>query len=218
MNPNELSYDEHENYIETNVRKVEEKKDSVKDLIFDSYDYVGKYIDLLPEYDRQIAEYYYVHKLTQSQIAELMGWSQAGICRRLRFILERIRFFIKKPSLNPLTVNQDFKKIFPENLLEVATVFYWEHAQNRVKNLIETSQSGAANKFYRILEYLEETNKTLSSKDLLTHEEEEIHCLVLVYIDYFDFLKDRSGIITYTCKKNDEYRAKSLVNKKYIYN
>lgn len=196
-----------------------QSKVDFKVLIVDSYEFIYKYLKLLPPLDQTISRLYYKENLSQDQISDLLGISQAAVSRRLKFTIDRIKFLIKMPTLNPLQVRKDFEIIFPESLRETAFYFYWEFAQNRVKYLISTSQSGAANKFRKIVDLLEEEGKLVNSgKDVMdTDSKEEYAGLILIYLDYFRSLQKRPNVISHLYKKNDKKRASALVHLNPIY-
>jgi len=178
-------------------------RESFKALIKDSYEYIVRYFSLLSAMDHNIARLYYIEGMSQDQISDLVGISQAAVSRRLKYILDRVKFLLKMPSLDPILVREELGELFPPELFEFAYFFYWELVQNRVKFFIKTSQSGAAHKFQKIVEYLE---KIEAKEDI----EERTRYLALIYLDYFRFIKE-SNTITYLCKKNDSIRSNSLV-------
>lgn len=182
-------------------------KNTFRDLIYESYGYIIRYLSLLPRMDQEISKFYYIHGMSQEQIAQLFEISQAAVSRRLKYTTSKIKFLLKMPSLNPLQVRKDFTSLFPDTLFEFAYFFYWEFAQDRVKYFIGTSQSGAANKFNRILAYLEDLALSTDSKDL---DVQQRNGLALIYLDYFRFIRRRSNVITFLYKKNDSRRSKSL--------
>jgi len=183
-----------------------------KELVKDSYRFVERYLSLLPSIDHDIARLYYIDDLSQDQISDIFDISQAAVSRRLKYVLDRIKFLLKMPGLNPVNVRRDLQDIFPPELFESAYFFYWELAQNRVKFFIKTSQSGAANKFFKILDYLEELASNVDSdKDIMDDECQRKQYLALIYLDYYRFIHKKSNIITFLCKKNDSIRSNALI-------
>jgi hypothetical protein len=183
-----------------------------KNLIRDSYDFIIKYFLILPRFDYWVAKLYYVDGLTQAQIGDIMDLSQVAVSRRLKFIILRLKFFLKIPTLDPLQVRKDFLLLFPEELFEFAYYFYWEFAQSRVRFFIRTSQSGASNKFSMILKYL----KVIVKEDDKAEDElkKHRHYLALIYLEYFIFLKEKN-VINFLFKKNSEERGNLIIGKKF---
>jgi len=157
---------------------------------------------MLPEFDYWIAKLYYIDGLTQMQIGDIMGISQVAVSRRLKYILIRLKFILKTPSLDPRQVRDEFKILFPEHLFEAAYYLYWEYTQSRVRFFIRTSQLGVANKFYKIIKYLELVIKEDPCEEL---KSKKVY-LALIYLEYFRFLKRKKNVINFLFKKNAEER------------
>jgi len=184
-----------------------------KSLVKDSYEFFSKYLVFLPQIDQDIARFYYIDGLSQDQISTLYNISQAAISRRLKYIIERIKFLVKAPSLDPIQIREDLQFLFPPELFEFAYLFYWELAQNRVKFFIKTSQSGAANKLTKVLNFLEDlsSEEPISDTDMVDPDHERRKYLALIYVDYFRFIYKKSNIITFLCKRNDAERSNSFI-------
>lgn len=166
---------------------------------------------MLPQIDYCIARMYYLEKLSQNQISILLGITQAAVSRRLKYILIRIRFILRMPSLNPIQVRDDFNVLFPEELFEFAYFFYWELSQNRVKFFIKTSQSGASNKFASVVHFLEELvaiDDTTIENDF---DAQQKKCLALTYLDFYRYTRDKSNTISALFKRNDGLRTGALI-------
>ena len=208
----EIELDEHSWYINKDIinNSIEVPKSNFKDLVRGSYEYISKYFSLLTMVDQRIAYLYFIERLKQEQIGNLLGVSQAAISNRLFYIKHKLRFYLKQPSLNPIEVREDFELIFPEDLREGAFYFYWETTQSRVKYFIEMGQSGAANKLSKVISYLEKTKNRLESKKDMTDEEERLYCSALIYLEYFQYIRGNSRAHKSLFKKNDLYRANTL--------
>ena len=183
-----------------------------KELVRNSYSFILKFLSFLPPIDQDIARLYYVDGLSQDQIRRLYQISQAAVSRRLKFVFIRIQFLLKMPSLNPVQVREDLRFLFGDNLFEFAYFFYWELAQNRVKFFIDTSQSGAANKLLRVIQYLERiTEAPECDKNLIDLNYEKKKYLAFVYLDYFRFIRRKSNVVTFVYKKNDRERSGCVI-------
>lgn len=214
MNRAEVSFDVKPDFYSRISTKVVplKNRNNLKGLVKDSYNFIVRYLSLLPLIDRNLAKYYYIDGLSQEQIKIMFNISQSAVSRRLRYVLNRINFLLRAPSLNPIQVREDLRFLFPEDLFEFAYFYYFELAQNRVKFFVGASQSGVANKFKDILNYLKEVKKvkiSKSDKDIMNAEKKKY--LALIYYDYFCFINNKSNIINFLCKKNDDIRSKSLV-------
>lgn len=221
MNNIELSFDKHPDFFSKISDGVLPKNNRVimKNLIRSSYKFILRYFNLLPPIDYSLAKLYYIDGLGQRQIKEIFDISQSAVSRRLKYVLNRIHFLLKAPSLDPIQVREDFEKLFPSELFEFAFFYYFELAQNRVKFFVHSSQSGVANKFKDIISYLEdiseEDEKMINNdKDLLNYQTKR--WLALTYLDFFRFISKKSNIINFLCKKNDEIRSKALKFDKFI--
>lgn len=220
MNKAEISFDLRPDfYSKISTKAVPlRNRNNLKGLVKDSYNFIVRYLFLLPLIDRNLAKYYYIDGLSQEQIKVMFNISQSAVSRRLRYVLNRINFLLRAPSLNPIQVREDLKILFPEDLFEFAYFYYFELAQNRVKFFVGASQSGVANKFKEILTYLKKIKDEkevklskieISDKDIMIIEKKKY--LALIYYDYFCFINNKSNIINFLCKKNDYIRSKSLV-------
>ena len=208
-----ISFDAHPDIFSNQNQSLADlsSKTSLRELFQQSQSFIVRYMLMLPPVDYTIAKLYYIDSLSQDQISQLFGITQAGVSRRLKFITARLKFLFKMPSLDPIQVREDFLQIFPYDLFELAYYFYWENAQNRVKYFIFTSQSGAANKFVQIMTHLQQVADT---PDHLCKEDPELgrkKFLALTYLDYFRYAKSKANIITYLFKRNDHLRTNSIV-------
>lgn len=219
----EISYDESPDFFSNISKTVVPLRDrsTIKSLIKDSFNFIVRYLSLLSSIDRDLARYYYIEGLSQKQIKKMFGISQSAVSRRLRYVLNRINFLLRAPSLNPIQVREDLEFLLDEELFEFGYFYYFELAQNRVKFFVGASQSGVANKFKDILDYLEKvkdekvTDFNKTDKEMMNLERKK--CLALIYLDYFKFIHKKANIINYLCKKNDYIRSKSLVLGKSIF-
>jgi hypothetical protein len=194
-------------YIQQRIQ-APKTRNVFKSLIRDSFDFISRYFLILPRFDYWIAKLYYIDGLTQIQIGKLLGISQVAVSRRLKYILIRLKFILKTPSWDPIQVREEFKILFPEKLFETAYYLYWEYTQSRVRFFIRTSQLGVANKFTKIIEYLELVIKEDECTDI--ENSKEVY-LASIYIEYFRFLKKKKNIINFLFKKNAEERNTLII-------
>lgn len=197
FNKKRVSFDEFPELYSLLTRDSKElgHRSQLGDMMKSGFGLIRRYLAMLPPVDFEIARFYYLQDMSQEQVSKLLGISQAAVSRRLKFILRRLKFLIKMPSKNPLQVREDFTVLFEDSLFEPAYYFYWELTQNRVRHYIDTSQSGAANKFVQIVEHLQ------GIVDDEGYADREKRYLALIYLDYFRHIKDRSNVISYLFKK-----------------
>lgn len=205
------SFDLHQDFYSllSHQNTLPPSRHSLRDLIQESQSFILRYFLMLPPIDYNIARLYYLEGLSQDQISQLFSITQAAVSRRLKFITTRVKFLLKMPTLNPIQVREDFQDLFPPHLFEFAYFFYWENAQNRVKFFIKTSQSGAANKFVKILKYLE--SLTQDSSQTLDPDQDRKRYLAFIYLEYFHYTRQKANIISFLFKKNDPLRTDCLV-------
>lgn len=201
-----ISYEEHSDFVSILHHSSQIGAHSnFRELMKASRSFIVRYFQLLPTVDCDIARLYYLDEMSQEQISRMFDITQAAVSRRLKFIKERLKFLMKMPHLNPIVVREELKELFPEPLFEFAYFFYWEGAQNRVKYYIETSQSGAANKFAKVLEHIRGIEEPEEGcEDPQAHR---LHYLTLIYREYFEFIAGKSNTITYLYKKQDNLRV-----------
>lgn len=205
----DYSFDEYENYYSFVGSSTQEDQLTQKELIQTSYDFLAEYIKYLSPIDRDIANFYYRDKISQESIAQLYNICQAAVSRRIKFILYRLKFLIKMPTQNPAQVREEFKVLFPKELFEYAFTFYFELTQNRVKNFIETSQSGASNKYFQIMEYLENIVAGCDDPNSEMYKlDDNVKYYATTYIEFFRFIHKNSNIFSNIFKKNVERRQK----------
>lgn len=205
----DYSFDEYENYYSFVGSSTQEDQLTQKELIQTSYDFLAEYIKYLSPIDRDIANFYYRDKISQESIAQLYNICQAAVSRRIKFILYRLKFLIKMPTQNPAQVREEFKVLFPKELFEYAFTFYFELTQNRVKNFIETSQSGASNKYFQIMEYLENIVAGCDDPNSEMYKlDDNVKYYAITYIEFFRFIHKNSNIFSNIFKKNVERRQK----------
>lgn len=215
-----ISYDEHPelfSLINKRTGQYAQARTSMRDMIAESQNFILRYFMMLPQIDYTIARLYYIERLSQDQISNLLNITQAAVSRRLKFILVRVKFLLKMPYLDPIQIRKDFEELFPEELFEFAYFFYWENAQNRVKYFIKTSQSGAANKFARVMDYLEQLAALDDDRIAEDYDLQAKKGLALIYLDYFRYTRSKSNIITFLYKKNDALRTKALIQDESIF-
>lgn len=208
-----VSFDEFSDrfsYIQSEVTDGEAF--SIRDIISDSYEYFLKFLEHLPKIDQETARLYYIDRLSQTQIANMLGVCQAAVSYRLKCIMGRIKFIIKMPTLNPLQVREDFAKIFPPELHEFAYLFYFFYSQNRVKNFILTSQSGASNKHAQIVRYLEDIVNSRGEEDTV----DERQYLAMVYLEYFQYLRKCSNIFSCLFKKKGARKFNTFRKRRFM--
>lgn len=209
----QISFDDHPELFSLieHKRAKGHNKSSLRSLVQDSEKYVQMYIALLPPVDRTVAHLYFIESLSQDQISELIGVTQAAVSRRLKFIRSRIKLLMRMPTLSPIQVREDFRFLFPPELFEFAYFFYFEYAQNRVKHFINTSQSGAANKLDRVIGYLKDIMAPAMQWDGSLGALDGKQYVAKAYLDYFEYTRHKANIITFLFKGNDERRAGSIV-------
>lgn len=185
-------------------------KNNLRDLIRNSQSFILKYFKMLSVFDYQVCRMYFIDGMCQDQISKTHNITQAAISRRLRFSIHRVKFLIKMPNLNPISVRNDFRILFPEELFEIAYFFYWENTQNRVKYFIDISQSGASNRYRDILTVLDNyrnlSDEQVKDNPLLYKRK----VLSLIYYEYFLLAKDKSNVVSFLFKRNDKIRVNNI--------
>jgi hypothetical protein len=172
--------------------------ESLKDLISEAPDYLDPFLAFLPnDLDRETARLYWGLSLSQAQIADILHVTQSGISSRLVRLEKRIRVLIQIPSLCPLQVRDDLRRLFPEDedLFEVAFHVYFNGGNRlRVGKIMGMSNGWAQHVFERI------------EKALASHSDP----LAKVYLEHFDrFMAD--NLFSAATKMNDDLRAGALV-------
>lgn len=187
------------------------RRRELRELSRECEEYLVSYFAKLPPIDQASATFYYVHGLSQDQIAHLIHVTQAAVSRRLKYVMKRLRSLLAMPSQSPIEVAESLAELFPPDMFEFAFFFYFVFAQNRVKYYINTSQSGAANKLDRIIKHLETIVEPRRREDGTYENLDDREALAMCYLEYFRFTRDKSNIITYLFKGNDKVRAGALV-------
>lgn len=212
-----ISFDEHPELFSLIAHKSAQGRNgadprrSLRELSQEAEDYILGFLAKLPPMDYEVARHYYIMGMSQDQIAGLTGVTQAAVSRRLKFVKKRLRSLLVMPSNVPADVRSDLEDLFPPDHVEFAFFFYFVYAQNRVKDYINTSQSGAANKLDRVIRHLDSIVAPCRQEDGTYSGLNDLQYRAMIYLDYFRFTRDKSNIITFLFKGNDGIRAGSLV-------
>lgn len=211
-----ISFDQHPEFFSLVARNGAVqglgKRREMRELSQDCEEYITGFFAKLPPVDQAIATFYYIHGLSQDQIADLIDVTQAAVSRRLKFIMRRLKSLLAMPSQDPIEVRESLIELFPPDYIEFAFFFYFVFAQNRVKHYINTSQSGAANKLDRVIKYLDAIVSHKRHEDGSYGSLDDREALAMNYLTYFRYTRDKSNIITFLFKGNDRVRAGSLVS------
>lgn len=204
-----LSFDDNPDFYSYKSQEQPEVSLSFKDLVQASPDAASGFFEALAEPDRTITSLYYFQNQTQTQIAEMLDISQVAVSRRLSSIIRRLKYILKRPKQNPVVVRRELSQLFPPHLCEAAYFFYFESAQNRVKQFLSISQSGASNKFKQVLEYLTKVSRAPDRG--LDRGAKKRKLLALYYRDYFMNTKLRANAWTFVYKHRRLRRQEDLV-------
>lgn len=187
-------------------------KDLFAELFKDNFKTIYKQFLLLPLIDQQLYHLYYVQNFSQGHIKGILGVSQSAVGRRLSSIQDKLKFLLRMPSLNPVHVRRDLRRLLDDSLWETAFFYYWECNQNRVANMLETTPSGAS---YRLDRILRDLSKLAEAGD--EEGSSELKFLALSYLDYFRFIKARANIINFIFKKAELIQRDPLQNTRNVF-
>lgn len=213
-------------------------QDSLRDIMWEflenDAERAERYFSMLSGVNYEIAILYYIERHSQQKISSLLKISQSAVSKRLRSVVHSFRCFSKRPEQSPIQAKEDFEEILPTQFVEIAFFFYFEFQQDRVKYFLQTSQTGAANKFRRMVAHLEKLaslpdhgpydNAILNSigigspSGVLPSDNDVAHrsSLAKSYLGYFLYVKSTGFVSGDICKKNDKIRKGSLVKRPSI--
>ena len=209
--PGVISFDDSADYfssIPVNYEVLGGKQTYLKDLITSSRNMAMRLFRQLSFIDYEIIRLYYFEGLTQQQISSLLDVTQGAVSKRLANVFKRLKLLLKMPKTSPVEVREDFRKLFDDDLFDIAYFFYFEPVQNRVKFFIDTSQSGASNKFRQIIAYLEKVKER--EVEGLSLAELDRQQMAISYYDFFKDTKERALQWLFLYKGNGKPRLNAI--------
>jgi len=188
-------------YMEYSSTKDDFNNIENKDLLF-------RYLKHLSIIDSTFLMLSYMYRMSQTSISKFLDISQVGVSVRIKRAFEKIKFLLDCcPKLNYIDVREDFEKMFPPHLFEIAFFFYFNHTQSRTKYFLNITQCGAAFKLKVVLKHLENIIK--NSKD------DDLKFLANTYNNFFQVISKKSNTMN-TFFRNDYKKNQKLIEGKSI--
>lgn len=195
-----LSLDENIDYysnlaLDYQSNEYSDIKENFNDL--ENKDILFKYLKFVSIIDSTFIMLSYMYKMSQNSIRNLfqdiqssdnstISISQVGVSVRLKRALEKIKFLLNCPNLDFIDVREDFLKLFPEHLFDIAFYFYWNHTQSRTKYFLNITQCGSAFKLKSVIDYLSNIIESKPSEDLVF--------LADSYLEFFKVIQEKSNL------------------------
>jgi DNA-directed RNA polymerase specialized sigma24 family protein len=109
----------------------------------------------LPAVDREICRLYFLEGLSQEGVSSLVGIGQPEVSGRLHSCINKLLpFLAKRPTRDPIQSRNDFLKLLPRHLVEVAHSLYLNFSPSRVADRFKVSEGTMRNLQKEIVEHL----------------------------------------------------------------
>jgi len=215
-------------YISTLDNK--EIEEPLKELIKDAFKFFNPYLNELFYIEANYIYLNYVWDLPQALIGDLFGVSQYGVSKRIKSGVSKINTIFKRPENDRNTVRQDFKSLFPDEVVEIIVLYYFMKTFSLVVSLTDISYGNMRNKVNAVIKQLESYTEAKTVQEYIkVYQEVNKGFIDKLYIDtlrannsfylnekvktkrYFDYL---SELVTthnygdYLFKRDDDKRLK----------
>jgi len=149
VDPSELQdrFSEGIRYIDIEYASEESIQDSLEEII--------PLLDRLPPREADILKLFFFDKKKQVELAKIFKVTQAAICYRINRAIQRIRFLIEIPDVEPQEMKQDLLKIFNKQGVTILLLMYKTTCQSRVAKEIGSTQCSVRHRFLKAIDHLD---------------------------------------------------------------
>lgn len=167
VDPSELS-----NRFAEGIRYVDIEYAS-EDSIRASLDEILPLLDRLPPREADILKLFFISKKKQVELAKIFKVTQAAICYRINRGIQRIRFLLEIPEVEPQQMKSDLLKIFKQDDVVILLLMYKTTCQSKVAKEIGSTQCSVRHRFLKAIKVLDEKRQE-ESTFLVRDKETEI--------------------------------------------
>lgn len=113
-------------------------------------DRVRKLLDQLPVIEADFIDLYFFRHVRQTDIATIFGVSQPTVCYRLQRAIQRIKYLLEVPTLDPQELRSDLKRFFTDSMdIEILVLMYETTCQSETAKRLGVTQGFVRHRFIR---------------------------------------------------------------------
>lgn len=113
-------------------------------------DRVRKLLDHLPVIEADFIDLYFFRHVRQTDIATIFGVSQPTVCYRLQRAIQRIKYLLEVPKLDPNDLRTDLKRFFTDPMdIEILVLMYETTCQSETAKRLGVTQGFVRHRFIR---------------------------------------------------------------------
>lgn len=113
-------------------------------------DRVRKLLDQLPVIEADFIDLYFFRHVRQTDIATIFGVSQPTVCYRLQRAIQRIKYLLEVPKLDPNSLRTDLKRFFTDPMdIEILVLMYETTCQSETAKRLGVTQGFVRHRFIR---------------------------------------------------------------------
>lgn len=113
-------------------------------------DRVRKLLDHLPVIEADFIDLYFFRHVRQTDIATIFGVSQPTVCYRLQRAIQRIKYLLEVPKLDPNILRKDLKRFFTDPMdIEILVLMYETTCQSETAKRLGVTQGFVRHRFIR---------------------------------------------------------------------
>lgn len=113
-------------------------------------DRVRKLLDQLPVIEADFIDLYFFRHVRQTDIATIFGVSQPTVCYRLQRAIQRIKYLLEVPKIDPNELRNDLKRFFTDPVdIEILVLMYETTCQSETAKRLGVTQGFVRHRFIR---------------------------------------------------------------------
>jgi len=113
-------------------------------------DRVRKILDRIPVIEADFIDLYFFRHIRQTDIAAIFGVSQPTVCYRLQRAIQRIKYLLEVPKIEPCALRSDLKRFFTDPLdVEILILMYETTCQSETAKRMNVTQGFVRHRFIR---------------------------------------------------------------------
>ena len=111
---------------------------------------VRKILDRLPVIEADFIDLYFFRHVRQTDIAAIFGVSQPTVCYRLQRAIQRIKYLLEVPKVEPDHLRSDLKRFFTDPMdIEILVLMYQTTCQSETAKQLGVTQGFVRHRFIR---------------------------------------------------------------------
>jgi hypothetical protein len=140
-----------------------------EDSVQSSLDKIMPLLDCLPPREADILKLFYMQGKKQVELAKMFRVTQAAICYRINRGIQRLKFLLEMPDVEPGEMKQDLLELFDEQDVRILLLMYKYTCQSQVAKEIGSTQCSVRHRFLKAIKRLNQ-EKELDEKFEKYHE------------------------------------------------